>query len=155
MGSQAETFRLAGRGHIMVPFKLLVFLLILSFTNGHDLEDKQEEEEFGIDDTQIDDKEFETKAHHTTGSFYYVLKNPPQTRRTNFVPPQQPARPIWRPLFVNNQLPSQNVQNWPRKVQTSFFVTTESPTTFPTLPPVTPKDIPEQLRLLGSNILAD
>ena len=34
---------------------------------------------------------------------------------------------------------------------------TPKPPTFvlPTLPPMTPKDIPEQLRLLGSNILAD
>ena len=93
--SQAETFRLAG--HIMVPFKLLVFFLILSLTKTHDLEEKQENEEFGIDETaKEDEKEFETKAHHTTGSFYYVLKNQPQTRRTNFVPPQA-ARPIWRP----------------------------------------------------------
>ena len=60
-------------------------------------------------------------------------------------------------MFVNNnQLPAQTVQNWPRRVQPNInFVTTQSPTTFPTLPPVTPKDIPEQLRLLGSNILAD
>ena len=67
-------------------------------TKSHDLEDKEEnKEEFGIDDTEkVDEKEFETKAHHTTGSFYYVLKNQPQTRRTNFVPPQA-ARPIWRP----------------------------------------------------------
>ena len=61
-------------------------------------------------------------------------------------------------VFVNNnQLPAQTVQNWPRRVfnTNQNFLTTPSPTTFPTLPPVTPKDIPEQLRLLGSNILAD
>ena len=81
--------------------KLLVLFLILPtliYTiNAED--DSSHEEQFGIADTQKDtDKEFETKAHHTTGSFYYVLnKSQPQTRRNDFVQPSPNTRPVWRP----------------------------------------------------------
>ena len=81
--------------------KLLVLFLILPtliYTiNAKD--DSSQEEEFGIADTQKNsDKEFETKAHHTTGSFYYVLnKSQPQTRRNDLVPASPNTRPVWRP----------------------------------------------------------
>ena len=81
--------------------KLLVLFLILPtliYTINVE-DDSSQEEQFGIADTKKDsDKEFETKAHHTTGSFYYVLnKNQPQTRRNDFVHPSPNTRPVWRP----------------------------------------------------------
>ena len=78
--------------------KLILFFILPALIYGIE-EDDSKEEQFAIDDTQKDsDPEFETKAHHTTGSFYYVLnKSQPQTRRNDFVPAAPNTRPVWRP----------------------------------------------------------
>ena len=78
--------------------KLILFFILPALIYGIE-EDGSKEEQFAIDDTKKDsDPEFETKAHHTTGSFYYVLnKSQPQTRRNDFVPAAPNTRPVWRP----------------------------------------------------------
>ena len=59
-------------------------------------------------------------------------------------------------VFTNNfgfQARPSFTSNFQPKIQQTWA--TPAPTVLPTLPPLTPKDIPEQLRLLGYNVLAD
>ena len=50
---------------------------------------------------------------------------------------------------------STKTQAWPRPQQPSLWnIRTPTPSTVATLPPMTPKNIPEQLRILGFNTLA-
>ena len=59
--------------------------------------------------------------------------------------------------YYPTNLPSQQQQPLPIPPQyiPALWATPKPNFVLPTLPPMTPKDIPEQLRLLGSNILAD
>merc|ERR1712223_1359098 len=88
-------------------FNLWFLLILLHLSLADDLVERHEEEEFGIEVDEKEDKEFKTKAHFDPGTFYYVLsqnpQNPHQAQVAPLVPqPQSNSRPVWKTAFPNN-----------------------------------------------------
>ena len=82
-------------------FNLWFLLILLHLSLADDLVERHEEEEFGIEVDEKEDKEFKTKAHFDPGTFYYVLsqnpQNPHQAQVAPLVPqPQTNSRPVWK-----------------------------------------------------------
>ena len=114
-----------------------------------------QDEEFAIEPNENDDKDFETKAHLDPGTFYYILNGKNTVQGNAYTPTSQAgnvasSRPVWRPVFSNSFYSKPVVQ--PRKqqqqqpVQNTAWAT---PRPHSSIPYLTPKDIPEQLRILG------
>ena len=126
----------------MIGIKLvntaLLAVFLISFGETHEDSNEKFEPEFGIE-AHEEDQKFETKAHFHPGTFYYVLKD--NNGKKSQAQTQSSSRPYFHQHFPMFK---------PRIQASSALLSTP---TIPTLPPLTPKDIPEQLRLLGYTIL--
>ena len=90
----------------MKNLKKIAYIAVLIFQLSFGSEEKFEEE-FGVEATDDEQKEFETKAHYDPGTFYYVLKTEPHQQSNNkqyraqvatsSVQSQKNTRPVWKP----------------------------------------------------------
>merc|ERR1711971_397126 len=172
MGSRAETFRLARLDFFLMKntnlfFQIMNLSCLLWFLSSLILSqhlsmadeplEKYDDEEFGIEAGEDENKEFKTKAHFDPGTFYYILSNNPQ-KNVQYAAQVAPTlgqapkstRPVWNYPVSHKQF------SWPQSHSPAIENTVKPPTRLPDtrLPLMTPKNIPEQLKILGFNTLA-